>query len=42
MNELLMVIVAVLYAVIGSFIVIDVYFDFRMSHRIRKFFRRIK
>jgi hypothetical protein len=40
MNELLMVMVVVLYAVIGSFIVIDVYFDFRLSHRVRKFFRK--
>ena len=38
MNELLMVIIVVLYAVIGSFIVIDVYFDFRMSNTIRNFF----
>jgi hypothetical protein len=40
MNELLVIMVAVLYAVIGSFIVIDVYFDSRLSHRIRKFFRK--
>jgi hypothetical protein len=40
MNELLMVMAVVLSAVIGSFIVIDVYFDFGLSHRVRKFFRK--
>jgi hypothetical protein len=38
MNELLMVIFVVLFAVIGGFIVIDVWFDFRPSRYIRKFF----
>lgn len=42
MNEWLMVVVAVLYAVIGTFFVADAYFDFRVSGCIRKFFRRIK
>ena len=40
MKELSMVMVVVLYAVIGSFIVIDAYFDFRLSHSVRKFFRK--
>ena len=40
MPELLMVILAVLYAVIGGFLVIDAYFDFRLSRPIRRFFRK--
>lgn len=39
-NELLMIIIAVLYAAIGSFVVVDAWFDFRISYRIRKLFRK--
>ena len=40
MNELLMVMLVVLYAVIGGFLVMDAYFDFRLSRRVRRFFRK--
>lgn len=41
-DEWVMAIIAALYVVIGSFIVIDAWFDFRVSGYIRNFFRRIK
>jgi hypothetical protein len=36
MIELLMVIATVMYAVISSFIVMDVWFDFKMSNYIKR------
>jgi hypothetical protein len=40
MNELLVVMIVVLYAVVGGSIVIDTYYDFKLSRSIRKFFRK--
>ena len=42
MIDWLMVVMAVLYAVIGTFFVADAYFDFRISGCIRKMFRKLK
>lgn len=40
MNDLTMIIVVVLHAAIGGFLVTDAYFDFRVSYCIRKFFSK--
>jgi ABC-type uncharacterized transport system permease subunit len=39
-EEILIAMVAILYAFIGGFIVIDVWFGFNPSHHIRKFFEK--
>ena len=36
--ECVIITVTILYVIIASFIVADAYFDFKLSHSIRKFF----
>lgn len=39
-SEWIVILATVIYAVIGGLIVIDVWFDFKLSIKIRKFFKR--